>query len=97
MHIKDEMERTITNKAMKVSWTITIICLFLTGGYQFVKYNQEMNILLIIGIISVISLITAEQYYSAKTNEDKSFKNFSIIAAVIFILLIITLFFVTGL
>lgn len=96
MRFKDEMEKTITNKALKVSWTITIVCLFLAGGYEFFKHNQEMNIFLVIAIISAISLIAAEQYYLAQTNEDKSFKRFIIIAVALFIILIVTLFLLTG-
>lgn len=96
MRFKDEMEITITNKALKVSWAITIVCLFIAGGYEFFRHNQEINILLVIALISVISLITTEQYYLAKTNENKTFKTFIIIAVTLFILLMATLFFLTG-
>ncbi|MHC0551931.1 hypothetical protein [Salinicoccus roseus] len=97
MRFKDEMEKTITNKALKISWTITIVCLFLAGGYEFLKHNQEMNLFLVIAIISAISLIVTEQYYLAQTNEDKSFKKFIITVIAVIILLMVTLFFLTGL
>ena len=97
MRFKDEMEKTITNKALKISWTITIVCLFLAGGYEFLKHNQEMNLLLVIAIISATSLIAAEQYYLAQTNEDRSFKKFIITVVALIIILIVTLFFLTGL
>lgn len=97
MHLKDEMEKSISNKALKISWSITMACLFLGGAFLFFKNNQEMNALLIIAIISTVSFLIAEQYHLSKTNEDRTFTKVVTIALITFIILIIILIFTSSL
>ncbi|WP_027107870.1 DUF6442 family protein [Lacticigenium naphthae] len=73
MHKKDEMEQKIADKAVKITWVVTILALFIIGGIQSLLNSGERSILLLIAILSTTFLVSVEQYYLSKLNEDKKF------------------------
>lgn len=74
MRKKDEMEQRVANKAIRITWFVTVMSLFILGFVQRISNSGEPNLLLLIAILSTTMLISLEQYFSSKINEDKSFK-----------------------
>ncbi|MCC5890118.1 MAG: hypothetical protein JJU01_06070 [Alkalibacterium sp.] len=75
MRKKDEMEQKVANKAVKITWFVTVMALFIVGFIQRSMDGGESNVLLLIAILSTTMLISLEQYYLSKINEDSTFKN----------------------
>lgn len=74
MRKKDEMEQKVANKALKITWSITILTMFIIGIIQRFLNDGEGNILLTTAILSTTLLLLLEQYYLSKMNENKTFK-----------------------
>lgn len=75
MRKMDEMELKISGKSIKITWSITVIALFIIGFIQ--KYNTGgRNIFLIIATSSVVLNMVVERYYLSKVNENRSFIKF---------------------
>lgn len=74
MRKKDEMEQKVANKAVKITWFVTVLAMFIIGGIQNFMNDGERSILFLIAILSTTLLILLEQYYLSKMNEDKTFK-----------------------
>ncbi|WP_208559149.1 DUF6442 family protein [Marinilactibacillus kalidii] len=89
MRKKDEMEQRIANKAVKITWFVTTMALFIIGGIQYFMNNGESNLYLLIAILSTVLLISLEQYYLSKMNEDKNFKKYIIATLVLSVVLLV--------
>lgn len=74
MRKKDEMEQRVANKAVRITWFVTVMALFIIGFIQRISSSGEPNLLILIAILSTTMLISLEQYFLSKINEDKSFK-----------------------
>lgn len=74
MRKKDEMEQRVANKAVRITWFVTVMALFITGFVQRISSGGEPNLLILIAVMSTTLLISLEQYYLSRINEDKSFK-----------------------
>jgi len=85
MRKKDEMEQKLANKAIKVVWFITVMTLFIIGGYRYYIDGVGMNIFLIIAGMSVVSVRFLEHYYLSKANGDNKFRKL-VTAALILII-----------
>lgn len=86
MRKKDEMEQKVANKAVKITWSVTILAMFIIGGVQNFMNGGQGSTLLSVAILSTTLLISLEQYYLSKMNEDKTFNKMigaAIILAVI--------------
>lgn len=74
MRKKDEMEQRVANKAVRITWFVTVMALFIIGFIQRISSSGEPNLLILIAILSTTMLISLEQYFLSKINEDKSLK-----------------------
>nr|WP_244244593.1 hypothetical protein [Marinilactibacillus kalidii] len=83
------MEQRIANKAVKITWFVTTMALFIIGGIQYFMNNGESNLYLLIAILSTVLLISLEQYYLSKMNEDKNFKKYIIATLVLSVVLLV--------
>lgn len=83
MRKKDEMEQKVANKAVKITWFVTVLAMFIIGGIQNFMNDGERSILFLIAILSTTLLILLEQYYLSKMNEDKTFKKMIIAAFIL--------------
>lgn len=83
MRKKDEMEQKIANKAVKITWFVTILALFVIGGIQRFMNEGQSNIFMLIAILSTTLLISLEQYYLAKMNEDNRFKKYVLVVLIL--------------
>lgn len=83
MRKKDEMEQRIANKAVKITWFVTILALFVIGGIQRFMNEGQSNIFMLIAILSTTLLISLEQYYLAKMNEDNRFKKYVLVVLIL--------------
>ena len=88
MRKKDEMEQKLSNKAMKITWFVTVMALFIIGFIQ--RYNTgEHNFFLVLATLSVVLNLFLERFYLSKVNGDRSFLK---MVALAIILLAIMLF-----
>lgn len=93
MRRKDEMEQNIANKAVKITWFVTIMTMFTIGGIKYFREGMEQNGFLVIASLSVSLLILLEQYYLSKINENSTFKKtIALVLIILVILLAITWF-----
>lgn len=74
MRKKDEMEQRVANKAVRITWFVTVMALFILGFVQRISSSGEPNLLLLIAILSTTMLIILEQYFLSRINGDKSFQ-----------------------
>lgn len=74
MRKKDEMEQKIANKAVKITWFITVMAMFVLGIILNYLNKGEGSLLLLLAILSTTFLISLEQFYLSKINENQMFK-----------------------
>ena len=53
MRKKDEMEQQLANKAIKITWFVTVMVLFIIGGYQSYVNGTSQNIFLVIVFLTL--------------------------------------------
>lgn len=95
MRKKDEMEQKVANKAIKITWSVTVLAMFIIGGFQRIMNNGDGSILMSVATLSTTLLILLEQYYLSKLNEDKKFKKMMYTALIVSVILIILLGFLS--
>lgn len=94
MRKKDEMEQTLSNKSMKITWFVTVMTLFIVGFIE--RFNTGgNNIFLVIASSSVILNLTLERYYISKVNEDRSFVKLIVGAAILIVIMFLILWWVS--
>lgn len=93
MRKKDEMELQISYKAMRITWFITLITLFIIGFIQLYS-TGERNIFLVIASLSVVINILIERYYLSKMNDDNYFIKYIAFVCILILLMLLVLWLV---
>ena len=75
MRKMDEMELKISGKAIKITWFVTVLVLFIVGFIQKYKSGGG-NVFLVIATSSVVLNMALERYYLARVNGDRSIIRF---------------------
>lgn len=88
MRKKDEMEQKMANQAVRITWFVTIMALYIIGGIEYFMNDTGTNILQVIASLSVSLVLLLERYYLSKANGDNTFKKV-IVAALIIVVIIL--------
>ncbi len=92
MRKKDEMEQKMADQAVRITWFVTVMALYIIGGIEYFMNGMEMNILLVIASLSVSLILLLERYYLSKANGDNTFKK-AIVATLILVVIMLGIVF----
>ncbi|MBV7273114.1 hypothetical protein JMF89_00915 [Clostridiaceae bacterium UIB06] len=79
MRKQDEMERSLTLKAIKISWIFTAVVLFIWGVVNYIK-GMGQTFPMIVFILQVLVVLIMQQVYIMKTGDKNSKKNLNMMA-----------------
>lgn len=83
MRKKDNREQRMADKAVRITWFVTVMALFAGGSILRFQNDGEGRTLLLIAVLSTTLLITLEQYFLSKVKGDQEFKKMMALTALL--------------